>query len=318
MKWVSGGLVVLLLALPASRGDEPKKDSSPKEQYSALLKEFSMKQREIISQVQKAQGPERDKLIQQYYDVGKSFADKFYKLAEDNPKSPVAADAVFWIVSNASGSKVYEKAAAKVNTLIAEMPAKDLAQKLRSLRPNEAIVDAVVKRAEKATDAADLLAWAANASYLPGALKAGKILLEKYPDNPAVERVIASLGRSESPEAEKTLKKVAQTTPKTKLKAAANLALGRMLANRVDSLGEKPAEADKVATEAEKYFGEAIALYADDATQKKIAERELKTLKTIRVGKEAPEIKATDLDGKEFKLSDYRGKVVLLDFWGNW
>jgi cytochrome oxidase Cu insertion factor (SCO1/SenC/PrrC family) len=36
------------------------------------------------------------------------------------------------------------------------------------------------------------------------------------------------------------------------------------------------------------------------------------------VGKKAPEIKGEDLDGKAFKLSDYRGKVVLLDFWGFW
>jgi cytochrome oxidase Cu insertion factor (SCO1/SenC/PrrC family) len=33
------------------------------------------------------------------------------------------------------------------------------------------------------------------------------------------------------------------------------------------------------------------------------------------VGSVAPEIAAVDQDGKEFKLSDYRGKVVLLDFW---
>jgi hypothetical protein len=37
-----------------------------------------------------------------------------------------------------------------------------------------------------------------------------------------------------------------------------------------------------------------------------------------QVGVSAPEIEANDLDGKRFKLSDYRGKVVLLDFWGNW
>ena len=45
---------------------------------------------------------------------------------------------------------------------------------------------------------------------------------------------------------------------------------------------------------------------------------ELKFLRTLRIGRTAPEIKAKDLDEKEFKLSDYRGKVVLLDFWGHW
>ena len=36
------------------------------------------------------------------------------------------------------------------------------------------------------------------------------------------------------------------------------------------------------------------------------------------VGMTAPEIEGEDIDGKTFKLSDYRGKVVLLDFWGHW
>jgi hypothetical protein len=36
------------------------------------------------------------------------------------------------------------------------------------------------------------------------------------------------------------------------------------------------------------------------------------------VGMAAPEVAGEDIDGLSFKLSDYRGKVVLLDFWGNW
>jgi hypothetical protein len=55
----------------------------------------------------------------------------------------------------------------------------------------------------------------------------------------------------------------------------------------------------------------------DIAAHKAEAEQMLK-LFSLRVGKEAPEITGPDLDEKVFKLTDYRGKVVLLDFWGNW
>jgi hypothetical protein len=48
------------------------------------------------------------------------------------------------------------------------------------------------------------------------------------------------------------------------------------------------------------------------------AKAELFELRHLRVGKVAPDIEGEDLDGVKFKLSDYRGKVVLLDFWGDW
>jgi predicted Zn finger-like uncharacterized protein len=38
----------------------------------------------------------------------------------------------------------------------------------------------------------------------------------------------------------------------------------------------------------------------------------------LNVSQLAPEIEAGDLDGVNFKLSDYRGKIILLDFWGHW
>jgi hypothetical protein len=37
-----------------------------------------------------------------------------------------------------------------------------------------------------------------------------------------------------------------------------------------------------------------------------------------QIGTVAPDIEGEDLDGNRFKLSDYRGKVVVLDFWGHW
>jgi len=47
-------------------------------------------------------------------------------------------------------------------------------------------------------------------------------------------------------------------------------------------------------------------------------ERDLFELENLAVGKVAPEITGEDIDGKSFSLSEYRGKVVLLDFWGDW
>lgn len=41
-------------------------------------------------------------------------------------------------------------------------------------------------------------------------------------------------------------------------------------------------------------------------------------LSALREGAEAPEFELTTLDGKAVKLSDYRGKKVILNFWATW
>ncbi|MSR74446.1 MAG: redoxin domain-containing protein [Planctomycetes bacterium] len=38
----------------------------------------------------------------------------------------------------------------------------------------------------------------------------------------------------------------------------------------------------------------------------------------LKLGDTPPDFETTDVDGVAFKLSDYRGKVVVLDFWGFW
>lgn len=42
------------------------------------------------------------------------------------------------------------------------------------------------------------------------------------------------------------------------------------------------------------------------------------TSEELEIGQKAPDIRGEDVDGVSFALSDYEGKVVLLDFWGDW
>jgi thiol-disulfide isomerase/thioredoxin len=54
------------------------------------------------------------------------------------------------------------------------------------------------------------------------------------------------------------------------------------------------------------------------STLGQVAEARLDDWHNLAVGKPAPEIKGVDVHGKPLTLSDYRGKVVALVFWGTW
>ncbi len=320
-------MLVLLLALPALRADDKPKDEpkSPKAHYEALVAEFTQQQREIIAQIQKAKGEEQQKLLPKYYGLGTEFADKFIKLAENNPKDPVATDALFWVLQNAPNSPHYAKAAEKASALVGEMPLKDLAQRLNALRFGgpASLLEAALKRVEKdikAPEAGDLLTAIAISRNSPSSsAKATELLIDNFPDHKGIEQICQVLGRGQSPEAAATLKVILEKSSQPRIKAAAALGLAKALAAQVDQSGDDLAKADKTAAEAEKYLRMVIdQLGKDNPDQIKEAQRDLKVWRSIRVGKEAPNITAVDLDEKEFKLSDYRGKVVLLDFWGNW
>jgi hypothetical protein len=328
---VAFGLAVLL-AMPAARGrDEPKDDKKPptaKDRYADLLKEFTGERQKLVAELQKLKGEEQQKLIAKYLGMGKDYAEKFYKLAEDNPTDPVAADALFWIVQNASGHK---KAEDKVAALVTKMPLPELAAKLPAVRTAAPpVLEAVLKRAEadeKDPLAGTLLGWvASNPMVYPGSPAAPTVekatdrLIEKYPDHAAVEQVCRVLSRGRTPESVATLKKIVDKTSSPRVKAEATLALGQNLASKLDGFDGTPEQAEKLTAEADGYLARAAELFGKEnlAAKKESAEGDLKAFRTFRVGKEAPEISGKDLDGKAFKLSDYRGKVVLLDFWGNW
>lgn len=45
---------------------------------------------------------------------------------------------------------------------------------------------------------------------------------------------------------------------------------------------------------------------------------QMEAVKTTTIGQKAPEFTVNGLDGKPIKLSDYKGKYVMLDFWASW
>ncbi len=76
------------------------------------------------------------------------------------------------------------------------------------------------------------------------------------------------------------------------------------------------AEAIRLFTElGEKYGSEKLVR---EITFGQLAKAAIFEIRNLSVGKTAPEIDGEDTDGVKFKLSDYRGKVVLLSFWGTW
>ncbi len=103
----------------------------------------------------------------------------------------------------------------------------------------------------------------------------------------------------------------------------ASFALARNLIRQYEHAYQKQDKAaSKLVEEAESLLKEVAAKYGDiPFSREKLADHVpdvLFELKHLTVGKTAMEIEGEDTDGKTFKLSDYRGKVVVLDFWGHW
>ena len=115
------------------------------------------------------------------------------------------------------------------------------------------------------------------------------------------------------------LRAVVDQNPHEQAKGLACYSLAQVLWGKAEREGEEGAP---LMIEAEELLSKVISDFADvdhfPGTLAESADGDLFELRNLTIGKEAPDISAEDLDGVAFKLSDYRGKVVVLDFWGNW
>src|ERR1700686_2251785 len=59
-----------------------------------------------------------------------------------------------------------------------------------------------------------------------------------------------------------------------------------------------------------------ITIYADKATR--VSSAGAVHMDSKVAGKPEPELKLKTVDGKDFSLADYKGKVVFVNFWATW
>jgi hypothetical protein len=101
------------------------------------------------------------------------------------------------------------------------------------------------------------------------------------------------------------------------LTGVASFAMAQLLKQKSESKGP-PNELANFAQQAEQFYNRVIKDFADVEGLKDRAADGLYVLRNFSIGRTPPEISGEDGDGKQFKLTDYRGKVVVIDFWANW
>lgn len=159
--------------------------------------------------------------------------------------------------------------------------------------------------------AAWVLMWKRDADF-PALYEAlGRHHLDRSEIAPAL--IFIGAGVDRSPESKAFLEGALERSSNAQVMGAA--AYG--LANRL-----RRAAGDDEQAERRKLLQTAIDGLGDlEVRGQKVKERaegQLFALEHLALGKVAPEIEGEDTAGVKFKLSDYRGKVVVIDFWGDW
>jgi hypothetical protein len=213
----------------------------------------------------------------------RTFAKRFLKIAQEHPSDPKATDALLWVVTNVRG------------------------------------------RGDTTT--------------------ALQLLEKQHVGSEKLSAACANIVRSRSIAAEPLLRGILKQGHDLETRAEACFHLARLLETEsgvIVQLAQQPDLAPRVLQYYGKDYGKHLSglTLADldkrrelvyqqmlksfskvktaDGTMGELAQKALFAIHHLTVGKQPPEIKGEDIYGSEFKLSDYRGKVVMLTFWGHW
>jgi len=286
-RMIAGILVMMLTSATVAAGNVQDEPRSPAEQYEALRKENDTATGSGVPLTD----AERLKFVGRAYKHHFVVAEKFVELAEKYPDEPIALDCLIQAVWQVNGTP-----------WPVELVGEDTAR---------------AKAFER--------------------IQRDHIRSDKL--GPLCQRIAGGFCK----EYESFLRAVLAQNPHKDIQATACLSLGEYLNTRrlrldlckeqanlarefADLFGKEylaellRQDGDKAAQEIEAVFERAAQTYgdatlADGDTIAERAKEDLFGIRNLSIGKVAPDIEGEDQDGRPFKLSDYRGKVVLLDFW---
>lgn len=204
------------------------------------------------------------------------------------------------------------------------------AERLRLLRDQEARRQRDAERLLEFADrtapdpvTVDALVWVLERS--PAAAlraEAARRLIRDHRTSERMAGVPQRLLESGQDEAVEVLEALAREHPRPDVRGHAKYAIAAVLKDRAGRTWDDPSSARVLVDQSEELLEEVVADYGDLRIGPGVladrARADLKELRTLRPGSVAPEIEGRDLQGRPLRLSDYRGRVVVLSFWGFW
>jgi thiol-disulfide isomerase/thioredoxin len=260
--------------------DEEARQSEAQKDYDALQAEFQQAVKNLRDEIKSVESKDDQIRILATKNPSAEYGKRFLELAKSYPDTKASVNATLFVVGQTNGELKNEAMEYLLNRYSDKVKLSKIADSLKQEVPSQNIEQWFDLMIEKSK---------------PGPVQASIMLSysQYFGQFPTFRKTIAL-----NPQVAERLPPAQLDYINSERSDAENQRTASILKSVIQQYGD-------VKFQGRETFGEKAASELFELTQ-------------LQVGMTVPEIEGEDLDGIPFKLSDYRGKVVMLDFWGHW